>query len=132
VGGGECLHDAHRPTPVHDEQQPWRECKHLGRHHAITFHPIGHIASTRAHVTSAAAILEVDDVATPTTHKDFTAHAPAQPTCLTRVEHRNDMAQDADIVMHDWAVGMARGRGQDMLYPTETHDLRIRARHHGT
>jgi hypothetical protein len=79
-----------------------------------------------------AAIPEVDDVATPTARKDFTACAPAQPTRLTRMEHRNDMARDADIVMHDRAVGMAQGRGQDMLYSTETHDLLIRARRHGT
>ena len=97
----------------------------------VALRPLGRAASTRAHIATAA-IPEVDDVVVAAARDNFTARAPAQSTHLARVslERRNNMARDADVVMHDRADGMAQG--QDVIKPAETRNLacagRIRAR----
>ena len=56
-----------------------------------------------------------------------------QSTHLIHVslECHDDTVRDMDVMMHNRAIGMAWGWGQDMVEPTETPDLRTWAWHHG-
>ena len=90
-------------------------------------------SSARAYITTVA-VTEADNIAGGTTHKDFTIQAPSQSTHLACIslEHCDDTVWDMDIVMHNWAIGMAQDGGQDMVEPTKTPDLHTQAWCHST
>jgi hypothetical protein len=95
VGGGECVPDATSPPRL------TRSSGHGQNTSALTATAWSH-SSARAYIATVA-VTEADNIAVGTAREDFTAQAPPQSTHLARVslEHRDDTARDADVVMHN-------------------------------